>query len=105
MEPAQSTVFRATDYLRFPPSISARVPITPALHARHVLPVYFTYYIMAVLVCLPNTRPLRMLLLPVFLGLAWISATAFDVSFGQAKNRGGTYGNVVRACPAIVYGY
>jgi hypothetical protein len=105
MEPAQPTVFRATDYLRFPPSISARVPITPALYARHVLPVYLTYYIMAVLVCLPNTRPLRMLLLPVFLGLAWISATAFDISLGEAKHRTGTYGNVVRTCSPVVYGY
>jgi hypothetical protein len=106
MEPTQSTLFRVTDYLRFPPSISARVPITPTLFAHYVLSANAAYYVTAVLVCLPNTRPLRMLLLPVTLGLAWIAATAFDMSFGEDKFKHLNYGNDVRAChPTVMCGY
>jgi hypothetical protein len=89
--------FHATDYLTFPPSIDARVPITFGLLLRHVVPVHLAYYLTAVLVCTPNTRCYRMLLLPITLALAWVAATAFDMSGGDPQYKHLNYANDVRS--------
>jgi hypothetical protein len=77
--------FHASSYLTFPPDASARVPATPALYAKYVLPMYVSYYTTAVLVQKPETRLYRVTLLPVTLALIWIVAVAFDLSGGDAR--------------------
>jgi hypothetical protein len=77
--------FRASSYLTFPPHAANRVAVTPALYAKHVLPVHACYYAAAVLVQMPRTRVFRVALLPVTLCLAWIAGVAFDLSGGDPK--------------------
>jgi hypothetical protein len=87
--------FHPTSYLRFPPQASDRVPITAALYAKHILPVYACYCITAVLVQQPQTRVHRSALLPVTLSLAWIAAVAFDLSGGDPRYNFLSFGQCV----------
>lgn len=76
----------------YPPSVDARLPITPSRFLSGVLPAFLVHYLTAVLVCRPNTRALRLTLLPISLPLAWIAATRYDMAAGKDEYSHMNYG-------------
>src|SRR6266403_3539279 len=71
-------------FLPNPPDPAARQPFTTAAF----LPLYFLYYVLAVLAILPRTFVLKLALLPIFLWQVWKCPTGLDFSAGLAISLG-----------------
>ncbi|GJE89718.1 membrane bound O-acyl transferase family-domain-containing protein [Phanerochaete sordida] len=69
--------------LWFMPDPADRLPMTPARAAQSLGPAYLCAYVMALLVLKPNTRVVRLALLPVALYTAFRAATTYDHSSGD----------------------
>lgn len=87
--------------LEFMPSPDDRVPITPALALRGLLPVYLIYYLMAVLAIKPDTLRFRLSLLPLGLILAFRAFTQYDVAAGNQNQKFQNFGHCVRTAAAV----
>lgn len=87
--------------LGFMPSPDDRVPITPALALRGLLPVYLIYYIVAVLAIKPDTLQFRLSLLPLGLILAFRAFTQYDVAAGNQNQKFQNFGHCVRTAAAV----
>jgi hypothetical protein len=72
-------------------------PLPIAMVLVPVLVVLFLHYFMAVLVLLPETRPLRLAMLPIALGLPYYAATRYDVSNGDLEFQSHGYNYTVRS--------
>lgn len=85
--------------INLPPSVGARIPVTLGHTARGIVPAFALHYLYAVLVCLPQTRNLRVSLLPLALFLVWNAATRYDVAAGIDAHGHLNYGICVRSAP------
>jgi hypothetical protein len=81
--------------LWFMPRPHDRVPITPVLQLTGVLPVHLCYFLMALLVLLPNTQRYRLSLLPVGLVLAFRAGTKYDMAAGDPNQKFQNFGHCV----------
>jgi hypothetical protein len=77
-------MFFPSPFLLSPPDPAARQPFTTAAF----LPLYFLYYVLAVLAILPRTFILKLALLPIFLWQVWKCTTGLDFSAGLAISLG-----------------
>ena len=78
------------------PPPQRRTPLNLKAFAVYVLPAYLCYYVMAVLVLLPGTRPYRLALLPLALYAIYIAASSCDMSAGIPVMNHWNYGHGVR---------
>ncbi|KDQ56996.1 hypothetical protein JAAARDRAFT_194185 [Jaapia argillacea MUCL 33604] len=83
------------DFSSFLPSSTDRVPYTSTNFLRQVLPAFIGYYILAVLVLLPNTIFIRRSLLPVCLWLTIRGAVTVDLAVGHPLLNYMNYGHMV----------
>lgn len=60
------------------PQASERIPFTKDRFNAEFLPVLLIWYALGVLVQLPNTRKLRLAILPVMAVIAWRAGTRYD---------------------------
>jgi hypothetical protein len=61
-----------------------------------ILAVLLLHYVMALLVISPGTRPYRLGLLPLAIGLPYFAASTFDASGGDPEWKSHGYNFVVR---------
>ena len=71
-------------FLFSPPDPASRQPFTSAAF----LPLYFLYYVLALLAILPRTFILKLALLPIFLWQVWKCATGLDFAVALAHSFG-----------------
>jgi hypothetical protein len=82
------------------PSPADRIPVTQDVVLTQFVPVLLLFYILGVLVQLPNTRSIRLSILPVMATLAWRVATRYNFDESDEPGRNLTSMTVcVRRCP------
>ncbi|KIY69183.1 hypothetical protein CYLTODRAFT_237790 [Cylindrobasidium torrendii FP15055 ss-10] len=52
----------------------------------HFVPVQLVYFVGAILITIPNTRPLRLALFPLFLAILWRTTSQLDMSNGVKED-------------------
>ena len=77
------------------PAHKDRVPVTATSTLFVLVPMFISYYAMAVLVLMPSTRLHRLALLPPALYALWNAGTRLDISNGIPELNHNNYGYCV----------
>ncbi|KZV65528.1 hypothetical protein PENSPDRAFT_689775 [Peniophora sp. CONT] len=79
------------------PQASDRVPFTKGNFYAEILPILLLWYLLGVLVQLPNTRKLRLAVLPIIAGMSWQAGTRYN--YNPSPQPGNTSGHLLGCVP------